>query len=135
MAHEEEPDEVESDDEREPTRVIFSLTVNSESPIAALEKFPGRNRPPRPDDDYHYAIFHTDFEDDHWETRADKLDAAVNDALDLLDSSGVQRETLAAPDVLVRAFFTFDPGAETIQANLVERLAGYHAAIWIDANR
>jgi hypothetical protein len=128
----EEPDELEED---EPTRVIFSLIVNSDKPIAALAHFPGRTRAPRPDDDYHYDIFHADFEDDNWDTRADKLDAAVNEGLDLLDASGVDPEGLAAPDVLVRAFFTFDPGAETIQASVVKRLAGYNATIWIDANR
>ncbi|HEY4269235.1 MAG TPA: hypothetical protein VGM94_13690 [Galbitalea sp.] len=127
-----EPDELEED---EPTRVIFSLIVNSGSPIAALAHFPARTRAPRPDDDYFYDIFHAEFEDDNWNTRSDKLDAAVNDALDLLDASGVDPDGLAAPGVHVRAFFTFDPGAETIQASVVKRLAGYNAAIWIDANR
>ena len=129
------PEDSDELDEDEPTRVIFSLIVNSDEPIAALAHFPGRTRAPRPDDDYLYDIFHADFEDDNWDTRADKLDAAVNDGLDLLDASGVDPEGLAGPDVLVRAFFTFDPGAETIQASVVKRLAGYNATIWIDANR
>jgi hypothetical protein len=129
------PEESDEREEDEPTRVIFSLLVNSDTPIAELAHFPGRTRPPRPDDDYLYDIFHADFEDDNWDSRADKLNAAANDGLNLLDASGVDPERLAAPDVVVRAFFTFDPGAETIEASVVKRLAGYSATIWIDANR
>jgi hypothetical protein len=41
---------------------------------------------------------------------------------------------LLKPDVFVRAFFTFGFGAETISAELVQRLAQFHATIWTDAN-
>jgi hypothetical protein len=57
----------------------------------------------------------------------------VSAALDRLDTSGVSPEELRRPDVFVRAFFTFGRGAETIGADIVERLARYHAHIWIDA--
>jgi hypothetical protein len=47
----------------------------------------------------------------------------VSAALDRLDTSGVSPEELRRPDVFVRAFFTFGRGAETIGADIVERLA------------
>ena len=65
-------------------------------------------------------------------TRADALDAAVNVGLDRLDASGVDPQNLDRSGVLVRAFFTFSPRAETISAESVKRLAQYHATIWVD---
>jgi hypothetical protein len=124
-------DQLEAD---EPTRVIFSLSVNSETPIAALHDFPARTRAPRPNDDFYYDVYHADFEDSNWDSRAQSLDSAVNAALDLLDASGVAKSEFESSDAAVRAFFTFDPGAETITAGVVKRLAEYNATIWIDAN-
>jgi hypothetical protein len=119
------------------TQVIFSLSVWSESPIEALA--PMRNLTMasgklRADNEILYSIGKTvSFEDGNGDTRADKLDAAVTAALDLLDSTGVDPEEMRRPDVFVKAFFTFGEGAETISADIVERLAKYHATIWIDA--
>jgi hypothetical protein len=119
------------------TQVIFSLSVWSESPIEALAPMRSLTMPsgkPRADNEILYSIGKTvSFEDGNWDTRADKLDAAVNAALDLLDSTGVDPEEMRRPDVFVKAFFTFGEGAETISANIVERLARYNATIWIDA--
>jgi len=121
----------------EDTQVIFSLTVQCDFPIQALT--PMRiltvaGGKPRADDDVVYGIGDTiSFEDGNWETRADKLDAAVNAALDLLDSTGVDPKEMRRPDVFIKAFFTFGSGAETISADIVGRLARYHATIWIDA--
>ncbi len=46
----------------------------------------------------------------------------------------VDPEELRLPDVFVRAYFTFGFGAETISAELVQRLARFHATIWIDTS-
>jgi hypothetical protein len=125
-----------SQDGDEDTLVIFSLTVQCDFPIEALT--PMRNLTmasgkPRADDDVVYSIGKTTFEDGNWQTRADKLDAAVNSALDRLDATGVEPDEMRRPDVLIKAFFTFGSGAETISADIVQRLARYHATIWIDA--
>ena len=120
----------------EATLVIFSLTVLCDHPIEALT--PMRvltmaGGKPRAVDDVFYRIGKTTFEDGNWQTRADKLDAAVNAALDRLDATGVDPEEMRRPDVFIKAFFTFGSGAETISADIVERLARYHATICIDA--
>jgi hypothetical protein len=121
----------------EDTQVIFSLSVHCDFPIEALATLRNLTRTggkPRADNDVMYSIGKTiSFEDGNWETRADKLDAAVNAALDLLDSTGVDPQEMRRPDVFLKAFFTFGSGAETISAEIVERLARYHATIWIDA--
>jgi hypothetical protein len=124
------------DDEDEVTQVIFSLTVQSTRPIAALEvsrRLERRNGVPFPEDQFFYQFGHVSFEEADWSTRADRLEAAVSDALGRLEATEVDPEVLQDPDVFVRAFFTFGRGAETIGADLVERLARYHAHIWIDA--
>lgn len=119
------------------TQVIFSLSVHCDFPIEALAPMRLLTRAggkPRADNDVVYGIGETiSFEDGNSSTRADKLDAAVNAALDLLDSTGVDPEEMRRPDVFIKAFFTFGEGAETISAETVERLARYHATIWIDA--
>ena len=116
------------------TRVVFSLTVTSEHPIAALSNFPIANRGLNPDDDYIYAIDKVYFEEDDTGDRADLLDAAVNDALDRLIMSGIDVAELHRDDVYVRAYYTFSPGSETIRPEVVKRLARINATIWIDAN-
>lgn len=117
--------------------VIFSLTVQSMHPIPALETLRQRERipgKPRPDDEYFYSAGPTfSFDEEDWQPRADKLDHAVDEALRILEATGVNNNDLAHEDVFVRAFFTFWPGAQTISAEIVERLARVHATIWIDA--
>jgi len=125
--------EIETETEA-PTRVVFSLTVTSEHPIAALANFPIANRGLNPDDDYIYAIDKVYFEEDDTGDRADLLDAAVNDALDRLIMSGIDVAELHRDDVYVRAYYTFSPGSETIRPEVVKRLARINATIWIDAN-
>jgi hypothetical protein len=125
--------EAQDDEEDEPTRVIFSLTVHSDHPIAALAGLTGRKRQQKKTDDYFYEVLLASFEDRDWSSRADKLDEVVTSAIDRLEATRVDLDELAQDDVSVRAFFTFDPGAETIRAELVSRLARIHAAIWIDA--
>ncbi|MEO6115936.1 MAG: hypothetical protein ABIP33_06090 [Pseudolysinimonas sp.] len=116
-----------------PTRVVFSLTVTSEHPIAALSNFPVQSRALSPDDDFIYAIDKVFFDEDDTGDRADLLDAAVNDALDRLIMSGIDVAELHRDDVYVRAFYTFSPGSETIRPEVVKRLARINATIWIDA--
>jgi hypothetical protein len=115
------------------THVVFSLTVTSEHPIAALSTFPVQSRALSPDDDYIYAIDKVYFDEDDMGDRADLLDAAVNDALDRLSMSGIDVAELHRDDVYVRAFYTFSPGSETIRPEVVKRLARINATIWIDA--
>jgi hypothetical protein len=116
------------------TRVVFSLTVTSEHPIEALAGFPTAARGLNPDDDYIYAIDKVYFEEDDMGDRADLLNAAVNDALDRLNLSGVDVAELHRDDVYVRAYYTFSPGSETIRPEVVKRLARINATIWIDAD-
>jgi hypothetical protein len=128
-----EPDVVDDD----ACYVIFSLGVHSSHPIAALAAFRdlGLNRRiPRPADHYFYDFGWSSFSEDDTSARAHKLDAIVNEAIDRMDGTGIDPDDLDASDVDVRAFFTFDPGAETISSEIVQRLARYHATIWIDAN-
>jgi hypothetical protein len=125
--------EVETETET-PTRVVFSLTVTSEHPIAALSTFPVQSRALSPDDDFIYAIDKVYFEEGDMGDRAELLDAAVNDALDRLILSGIDVAELHRDDVYVRAFYTFSPGSETIRPEVVKRLARINATIWIDAN-
>lgn len=118
------------------TLVIFSMTVQCDVPIDALEPMRALTTSigkPRADDDVSYDIGKVSFHDGDWNTRADKLDAAVNEALDRLDATGVDPAIMRRSDVFIKAFFTFGGGAETISADVVERLAKYHATIWIDA--
>ena len=116
------------------TLVSFSLTVLSPHPIDDLRPFAAPTVLGRADDDVIYGIFKAGFEDGDDATRADRLREMVTEALDLLDATGVSPSELDHEDVRVRAFFTFDPGAETIPADLVRRLARINATIWIDAN-
>jgi hypothetical protein len=120
-------------EELDPTRVIFTLSVMSDDPIPALLGMPGRTRAPRPDDGELYTIHHFDVTDDDWMTRGDAVDAALNEAFDKLDATGLSPEELSAPGVWVRALFTFNPGSETIHARVVQRMAKYHTTIWIDS--
>jgi len=125
----------ETEEDETGTYVIFSLSVDAEPPKNTLSDIPGRRRPRRPDDDFHYDFGQVSFDEARWDVRADRLDAVVNDALDRLEATGVDPGELKQEDVLVRAFFTFDPGAETLRASVIERLARWHATIWIDANQ
>ncbi|HWT44645.1 MAG TPA: hypothetical protein VN085_01715 [Vicinamibacterales bacterium] len=120
--------------DRDATRVIFSLLVNSNEAIDRLAELATARRSPEPDDDFLYTISKVSFSEDDWQVRADRLDEAVSAALDRLEATGVDLELLATDGVFVRAFFTFSPGAETISANLVARLARVHATIWIEAD-
>ncbi len=122
-----------AEDDEDATHVIFSLLVNSEESIDQLAAFATPRRSPKPDDDFLYTIGSVSFSEDDWRRRADRLDQEVTAALDRLDATGVDVGLLADDAVLVRAFFSFSPGAETISAALVARLARIHATIWIDA--
>jgi len=124
-------DDEDADDDA--TGVIFSLMINSVGELPELAPFRHERRRPRPDDDTLYQIGTVSFEDDDWQSRAERLDAEVHGLLDRLDATGIDPTRLHDDDVLVRAYFTFDPGAETISAEVVARLARIHATIWIDA--
>jgi hypothetical protein len=127
---------VTSDDADDPdaaTSVIFSLSIHSEHPIAAFAGVPGRRRSPRPDDDFFYNFGTVTFSERDSATRADRLEAEVHAALDRVYATGIDLDELALDAVFVKAFFTFGPGAETISAELVQRLSRVHATIWIDA--
>jgi len=123
---------VQTDDEQ--TLVSFSLTVLSPHPIDDLTPFAAQTLVVGADDDFMYGIYKSGFEDADDSTRADRLHEVVNEALDLLDATGVSPSELHHDDVRVRAFFTFDPGSETIRPDVVRRLARINSTIWIDAN-
>lgn len=116
------------------TLVSFSLTVLSGHPIDDLEPFAGRTFMSGPDEDHFYSIYKSDFEGEEWAERSDRLHEIVTDALDTLDATGISPSELHHEDVRVRAFYTFEPGSETIRAEDVKRLARINATIWIDAN-
>ncbi|RKR75927.1 hypothetical protein [Frondihabitans australicus] len=120
------------DDEADDGHVIFSLLVNSEERLDALAGFPGRARAAAPVDDHLYEVYETSFDDADWASRAERLDSCIHEAVDALVGTGVSLDALGADDVLVRAFFTFPRGAETLSAEAVQRLASCHATIWID---
>ena len=121
-----------TDDAR--TLVSFSLTVLSPHPIDALAPFAAPSLVARAADDFMYGISKVGFEDPDEATRSERLNRVVREALDLLDASGISPSELHHPDVRVRAYYTFDPGAETISADIVSRLARVKATIWIDSN-
>ncbi len=77
-----------------PTQVIFSLIVNSDQPIPALSEFPGRRRPPRDADDFHYVVHQSNFEESDWSKRADTLDDSIHQALNRLEATGVDPESV-----------------------------------------
>ncbi|GAA0996257.1 hypothetical protein GCM10009563_16560 [Subtercola frigoramans] len=122
----------EEDDET--TYVIVSLTIHSAHPIAALSVFSEDGPTSSPSDEHHYEVHRASFSEADWSVRAERLDKAVNEALDKLDQTGLDTAELHHPAVFVRAFFTFGRGAETLSAEMVGRLARVHATIWIDAN-
>ena len=132
------PDAAVNDDdddweEDEPTRVQFTLTVISDEPIDELQRLLQPSiRPRQPDQAFMYDIHHFNVEDDNWETRGDAVDAGVLKAVDALEATGVGLEKLSPPNAWVRAHFTFTPGAETITAEAVRRLAAYNSVLWID---
>ncbi|MEP6844002.1 MAG: hypothetical protein ABJA11_10790 [Pseudolysinimonas sp.] len=121
-----------TDDAR--TLVSFSLTVLSPHSIDALAPFAAPNLVAGATDDFMYGISKVGFEDADETTRAERLHSIVSESLDLLDASGISPSELHHPDVRVRAFYTFDPGHETISADIVTRLARVNATIWIDSN-
>lgn len=123
-----------SKDEESSTLVIFSLDVISEEPIPSLASLQAEARPHRIDDThFQYHIGKVSFEEGDWTRRADLLDDAIGELLDRLDRTGVTPEELSDPAVFVRAFLTLPPGAETVRANLVQRLGRVNATLWIDA--
>jgi hypothetical protein len=113
------------------THVIFSLSVNADEPIHAFAHILDSAKATV--SDYFYDFGTTRFDESEANARAERLETAVIAAIDSLESTGVTRAELERDDVLVRAYFTFGPGAETISANLVQRLAKIQATIWIDA--
>ena len=126
-------DEDDNWEEDEPTRVQFTLTVISDEPIDELQHLLHRSvRPREPDHAFMYSIHHFSLKDDNWETRGDAVDAGVLKAVDALEATGVELERLSPPNAWVRALFTFTPGAETVTAEAVKRLAEYNAVLWID---
>jgi hypothetical protein len=129
-----DPDEEDEDwEEDEPTRVQFTLTVISDHPIDELQHLLQQAiRPRQPDDAFTYKLHHFSLVDDDWQSRADAVDAGVLEALDALEATGVALERLTPPNAWVRAHFTFTPGAETITATAVKRLAAYEAVLWVD---
>jgi len=114
--------------------VIFSLTIYSSHAISQISQLEKRPSSARDGDDFHYPIHHSSFTEPDWHARAEKLDCSVNAALVELDTLGVGMETFDHSDVVVRAFFTFLAGAETLSARTVRRLAAVNATIWIDAH-
>jgi len=116
------------------TRVSFSLTVMSPHPIDELNGYLARDFAARAHDDYLYGIYKDAFDEPDETDRADQLHTMAVQALDLLEATGVSPSELQHPDVRVRAFYTFDPGSETIRAEVVRRLARINATIWVDAN-
>jgi hypothetical protein len=128
-----EDEEGEDWEEDEPTRVQFTLTVISDYPIDELRHLLQQAiRPRQPDHAFMYKLHHFSLADDDWQTRADAVDAGVLEALDALDATDVALERVTPPNAWVRAHFTFTPGAETITATAVKRLAAYEAVPWID---
>ncbi|MEO6115625.1 MAG: hypothetical protein ABIP33_04500 [Pseudolysinimonas sp.] len=121
-----------TDDAR--TLVSFGLTVLSPHPLDALAPFAAPTMVARAADDFMYGISKVGFEEADEISRAERLDAIVTESLDLLDASGLSPSELHHPDVRVRAFYNFDPGFETISAEIVSRLARINATIWIDSN-
>jgi hypothetical protein len=116
------------------TLVSFSLTVLSPHPIDELAPYAAPSLVALAADDFMYGIYKVGFEDADDSTRAERLHGIVIEALDLLDASGISPSELHHPDVRVRALYTFDPGPETISADIVSRLARINATIWIDSN-
>lgn len=124
---------MDEEDEGDDGHVIYSLLINSEHPLDSLVGLDGRRRPAADGDDYLYVVYETAFDEPDWAARATRLEEIIQASLDALDGTGISLDALAHPDVLVRAFFTFPRGAETISAKAVQRLAACHATIWIDA--
>ena len=122
----------DADDGRSTTRVVFSLSVTSSSPIAAFIDVPSLRRAPLS------ARFSYDFGisssvDEMWSARANGLAGTVTAALDRLDATGVDPDELAAADRIVSARFSVSPGSETIPTEVVRRLARIHAVILMDS--
>jgi hypothetical protein len=119
----------------ESTRVLFSMFVVSEDPIPALAALtaPPRRRP-APDDLHAYDLARVAFEVDDADERAGRLNAELGAALDLLESTGVDRDALHSSSVDVRAYWTLGSGAHTIDARSIARLAAVGAQVWIDAD-
>jgi hypothetical protein len=114
--------------------MIFSLSVISEEPIGSLASYQTQARPRHAGNThFHYDIGKVSFEEGEWRRRADLLNDAIGELLDRLDGTDVTPEELFDPGVFVRAFLTLPPGAETIRANLVQRLGRINATLWIDA--
>jgi hypothetical protein len=119
------------------THVIFSLSVDSSHEITALsglrqlERTTGRRFPT--DHFFYSAGAMASIVENDSDLRADKLNAAIIASLDRLEGTGVKPDDLGSDGVRVTALFTFEPGPETISAEMVQRLARVHATIWIDA--
>ena len=107
--------------------VIVSLSVFTAVRIDELERY----LRDRADSSFSYGLGTVKFDEPAWEARADKLNAVIDNLLDLLDN--IPRAVLHAPESFVRLYMTLPTGAETISASTVKRLADVNATIWIDA--
>jgi hypothetical protein len=125
-------DESMVEDETAPY-VIFSLTVISEDRIEKLVSLPGRKDTGRRIDDHLYKVAQESFYELQTEARAIRLNAAIMKAIDVLYATGVDPALFHSAGVWVRAYFTFDPGSQTIDAESLSRLAAINATVWIDA--
>lgn len=123
---------MEDDDWDEPDdtgHVIASFTVFSPTPIDALAEHLVVRDPP--EDAHRYDFGTVTFNELDAYRRADRLRETIDAFLNRLVD--VPREDLHASGAFVRLFITFPRGAETIQAQTVQRLAEVNATIWIDA--
>lgn len=108
--------------------VIVSFTVLAATPIDGLVRYLHESR--TRGDEFFYDLGTETFEEPEAQNRADKLDAAINGFLDLMEP--IPREVLHDSQAFVRLYMTFGRGAETVSAKALRRLAGVNATMWID---
>ncbi|WP_406246137.1 hypothetical protein ACI7YT_13795 [Microbacterium sp. M] len=109
--------------------VVVSFTVIAARPIDGLVRYLRESR--TPDGEFFYDLGTETFEELEAENRADRLDAAINGMLDLVEH--VPRSMFHDPHVFVRLYLTFGRGAETVSADALRRMADVNATMWIDS--
>lgn len=120
-------------DGRSTTRVVFSLSVRSSSPILAFADIPRLPRRSGDGDGFSYDFGTASSVDQMLGARSNPLEATVDAALARLDATGVDPAELAGDDRIVVARFSVSPGSETLPAAVVQRLARIHATILMDS--
>jgi hypothetical protein len=120
------------DDGRSTTRLIFSLSVTSPTPIVEFLDIPSLRRGPR-SHRFGYDFGMASAVNAVWGVRARTLDALVDDALDRLDATGIDPAELAIDSRVVEARFSVSPGTEVLSSDVVRRLARVHARIQMDS--